>query len=135
MSNYIRPIFKRNEKVFPTDFEVISLDKKVDEKTYVSTERLVKSFIDAGSKLQTFRNYEFQKDDENQRFDQAGDFYEETQFELDNLHNVRNDVINELNNKTESEQNVNKSNQDVVSEIEKSTQDTEVQNPTDSQES
>lgn len=135
MSNYIRPIFKRKEKDFPTDFEKIGEEKKVDVKSYVSTEKLVKSFIDAGTKLQSFRNYEFQKDDEEQRFDQAGDFYEETQFELDNLHNVRNDVINELNNNTTLEQNVNISNQDVVSDEEKSTEDPAVQNPTDSKES
>lgn len=132
---YIRPIFKRNEKDFPTDFEEIGEEKMVDVKSYVSTEKLVKSFIDAGSKLQTFRNYEFQKDDEIQRFDHAGDFYEETQYDLDNLHNVRNDVINELNNNTTLEQIEENSKSEVVSEEENSTYEPVVQNPTDSQES
>lgn len=133
--SYIRPIFCRNEDDFQTDYEKIGDERLVDEKNYVSTEKMVKSFIDAGSKLQTFRNYEFQNADEDQRFDQAGDFYDETQFDLDNLRSVRNDVINELNNNTELEQLEIINNQSVVSGPEKSTEEPAVQNPTDSQES
>lgn len=133
--SYIRPIFQRNSKDFPTDYEKISDEKLVDVKGYVSTEKMVKSFIQAGAKLQNFRNYEFQKDDEIQRFDQAGDFYEETQYDLDNLHNVRNEVVEEFKNKTELEQVVNESKQEDVSVEEKSTEEPLAQNATDSQES
>lgn len=133
--SFIRPIFVRNEKYFPTSFEEIGGEKLVDEKSYVSTEKMVRSFIDAGVKLQNFRNYEFQGEDENQHFDQAGDFYDETKFDLDNLHSVRNDVINELNNNTELESIEIVNNQSVVSEEEKSTEEPAVQNPTDSSES
>lgn len=114
------------------DFEKISKEKLVDVKTYQSTEKLVKSFVLAGQKLENYRNFELQKDTI-QDFGNPGEFYQETGFDLDNLHEVQQKAKNEIIN------NLKNDNEQTSAIVEPSTQDLpnqkENSNPTDSQES